>query len=68
MAIDLTEKLRYSNGYVDNSMSVETYSDLMNVPMSTRFVGLTVTVLNLYNDIPADFWLVGGTNKKYWRL
>ena len=68
MAIDLTEKLRYSNGYVDNSVSVDTFNDLMNVPMSNRFVGVTVTVLNFYNGIPADFWLVIGTNKKYWRL
>ena len=65
---NLTEKLRYSKGYVDESMSVDTFEDLLNIPTGNRFNGLTVTVLNLYNGMPADFWLVGGTATKRWKL
>ena len=65
---DLTQQLNYPKGYVDAVMSVETFADLMNVPNGSRFAGLTVTVLNLYNGNPGDFWLVGGTGKKNWRL
>ena len=65
---NLTQKLNYPKGYVDEVMSVETFADLLNVPNGNRFIGLTVTVLNLYNGFPADFWLVGGTAKKNWKL
>ena len=58
---NLTEKLRYSKGYVDESMSVSTFNDLLDIPTGNRFAGLTVTVLNFYNDMPADF-LVGWWN------
>ena len=65
---NLTEKLRYSKGYVDESMSVSTFNELLDIPTGNRFVGLTVTVLNFYNGMPSDFWLVGGTAKKNWKL
>lgn len=68
MPIQLTDKLRLPNSYVDDVMSVETFSELLSMDVSSRFTGLTVTVQNFIGKKPADFWLVGGFTKKYWRL
>lgn len=65
---NLTEKLRYSKGYVDETMSVNTFNDLLNIATGNRFIGVTVTVLDFYNGKPADFWLINGLGKKDWRL
>lgn len=65
---NLTEKLRYSKGYVDESMSVSAFNDLLNITTGNRFLGVTVTVLDFYNGLSADFWLINGLGKKNWRL
>lgn len=62
MAKQLTDKNFYPGGYVDDSMSVNTITDLKSLTRSRKFVGLTVTVLNAITNnnnepIPADFWL-----------
>jgi len=67
----ITDKLHFKYGYVDDIMSVETFNDLMSLNSSHKFAGLTVTVLDIFGtdeDIPADFWLVGGETKYDWQL
>ena len=67
----INDKLHFKYGYVDEIMSVETFNDLMSLDTSHKFAGLTVTVLDVFGtdeDIPADFWLVGGTTKFKWQL
>lgn len=46
----------------------EVYSDLNDtsrIPLSERYVGLTVLVLN---PSPTEYWLVGGTKNKNWKI
>ena len=46
----------------------EVYNDLKDssrIPMAERYVGLTVLVLN---PKPMDYWLVGGTKNKNWKV
>lgn len=60
MAINYTEQVKYTGkGYLDAKMQpVATKEDLMNIPRSQRFVGLTVTVLDDGTGSgPADYWL-----------
>ena len=68
MSILLTDKVRLPNSYADEVMSVESFGELLSMDVSMRFTGLTVTVKNYIGRKPADFWLVGGFTKKYWRL
>ena len=65
---NITERLKFLGNYVDESMSVATMSDLLALKSSVCFNGQTVTVLNLINNIPADFWLVKGKAVRFWRL
>ena len=64
--INYTDQLKYTGrGYLDaKMMPVQSVDDLKNIPLSQRFEGFTVTVLNDGN--PQDYWLVGGTTNKYW--
>lgn len=64
----ILEQAYFSKGYVDASMSVETFEDLLNISSSMKFIGLTVTVKNLIGTVPGDFWLVNSTTKSSWRL
>lgn len=64
--INYTDQLKYAGkGYLDaKMMPVQSVEDLKNIPLSQRFEGFTVTVLNDGN--PQDYWLIGGTTNKYW--
>lgn len=41
-------------------------TDMTRIPRSERYVGLTVTVLN--SGSPVEYWLVGGTTNKSWKI
>ena len=60
MAINYTEQVKYTGkGYLDAKMQpVAAKEDLMSIPRSQRFVGLTVTVLDDGTGAgPVDYWL-----------
>lgn len=50
----------------------ESYDDLKDaarIPVSQRYVGLTVTVLNTSTTkIPVEYWLVGGRSNASWKI
>lgn len=64
--INYSDQLKYAGkGYIDaKMMPVQTVDDLKAIPITQRFEGFTVTVLN--NGNPRDYWLVGGVANKYW--
>lgn len=64
--INYTDQLKYAGkGYLDSKMMpVKTYDDLKSIPLSQRFEGFTVVVLNDGN--PQDYWLVGGVSNSCW--
>lgn len=64
--INYSDQLKYTGkGYIDAKMTpVETVDDLKKIPITQRFEGFTVTVLN--DGKPQDYWLVGGVANKYW--
>ena len=64
--INYSDQLKYAGkGYLDaKMMPVQTVDDLKSIPITQRFEGFTVTVLNDGN--PKDYWLVGGVANKYW--
>ena len=64
--INYSDQLKYTGkGYLDaKMMPVNTIDDLKKIPITQRFEGFTVTVLN--NGNPKDYWLVGGVANKYW--
>jgi hypothetical protein len=64
--INYSDQLKYTGrGYLDSKMMpVKTVDDLKEIPITQRFEGYTVTVLNDGN--PQDYWLVGGVANKYW--
>ena len=41
-------------------------NDMTRIPRAHRYVGLTVTVLN--SGSPVEYWLVGGTTNKSWKI
>ena len=67
MAEQLTDKIIYPGGYVDDIMSVDTFADLSTLPRGQKFVGLTVTVkkgVTAQNGdfVPVDVWLSESRN------
>jgi hypothetical protein len=64
--INYTDQLKYAGkGYLDAKMTpVNTYEELKLIPVTQRFEGLTVVVLN--NGNPQDYWLVGGISNSCW--
>lgn len=71
MGQQLTENLFLRGGYVDEVMSVNTFSDLSLLGGANKFVGLTVTVKNaLTSDasksVPVDVWLSEGRGNTNW--
>lgn len=60
----------YYGGYVDDVQLVKTIDELKEKFSNNdlRFTGLTVTVQNFINRIPADFWLTEGKFQKNWKL
>ena len=67
MAEQLTDKIIYPGGYVDDIMSVDTFEDLLALPRGQKFVGLTVTVkkgVTAQNGdfVPVDVWLSESRN------
>ena len=71
MAEQITDKLIYPGGYIDEIMSVESFDNLLELSRGDRFVGLTVTVTNALNSlnsksIPVDVWL--SESKSGWVL
>ena len=67
MAEQLTDKIIYPGGYVDDIMSVDTFKDLSALPRGQKFVGLTVTVkkgVTTQNGdfVPVDVWLSESRN------
>ena len=67
MAEQLTDKIIYPGGYVDDIMSVDTFEDLLALPRGQKFVGLTVTVkkgVTTQNGdfVPVDVWLSESRN------
>ena len=58
-----------SKGPLDAKMTpAETYEDLKvasRIPAAHRYVGLTVLVLT---PSPVEYWLVGGTTNKNWKI
>lgn len=70
MAQNISEKYVYYGGYVDDVQLVQTIDELkekFNL-FDLRFTGLTVTVQNFIDKIPADLWLTGGKSQKSWKL
>lgn len=59
MAKDFDSQLIYKGGgYLDGKMQpVATLTDLLQMPLNYRFVGLTVTVLDDGSGEPHDYWL-----------
>lgn len=55
---------------------VDSYSDLLltkrdlgGIPLTKRYVGMTVTVLNSdTTNIPTEYWLVGGRTNACWKI
>lgn len=64
--INYTDQIKYTGrGYLDAKiMPVKSFEDLKKIPLTQRFEGLTITVLN-END-PQDYWLIGGITNQYW--
>ena len=64
--INYSDQLKYTGkGYIDaKMMPVNTVDDLKKIPITQRFEGFTVTVLN--GGDPVDYWLIGGVANKYW--
>ena len=67
MAEQLTDKIIYPGGYVDDIMSVDTFEYLLALPRGQKFVGLTVTVkkgVTTQNGdfVPVDVWLSESRN------
>ena len=62
MAQQLTDKLFYRGGYVDELMTIKTFDELLALTAMKRFVGLTTTVTDSLKtsdgkSIPVDLWL-----------
>lgn len=70
MAQKINNTQIYYGGYVDNVQLVKTIDELKEKFSNNdlRFTGLTVTVQNFINRIPADFWLTEGKFQKNWKL
>ena len=71
MAQQLTDKLFYRGGYVDEAMSIKTFDELSALTAMKKFVGLTTTVTDSLksNDgksIPVDVWLSEGRGNTNW--
>ena len=64
--INYTDQIKYAGkGYLDaKMMPVNTVNDLKAIPLTQRFEGLTITVLN--GGKPQDYWLVGGITNNNW--
>ena len=65
--INYTDQLKYTGkGYIDaKMMPVQTFDDLKKFPMTQRFEGLSLVVLN--NGDPQEYWLVGGISNSCWK-
>lgn len=70
MAQKINNTQIYYGGYVDDVQLVKTIDELKEKFSNNdlRFTGLTVTVQNFINRIPADFWLTDGKFQKNWKL
>lgn len=70
MAQKINDTQVYYGGYVDDVQLVKTVDELKEKFSSfdLRFTGLTVTVQNFIDKIPADFWLTDGMSQKNWKL
>lgn len=70
MAQNIGDKYVFYGGYVDDIQLVKTIDELKEKfsVSDLRFTGLTVTVQNFINSIPADFWLTEGKFQKNWKL
>lgn len=70
MAQNIGDKYVFYGGYVDDVQLVKTINELKEKfsVSDLRFTGLTVTVQNFINSIPADFWLTEGKFQKNWKL
>ena len=70
MAQNIGDKYVFYGGYVDDVQLVKTIDELKEKFSNNdlRFTGLTVTVQNFINRIPADFWLTEGKFQKNWKL
>lgn len=70
MAQKINKTQIYYGGYVDDVQLVKTIDELKEKFSNNdlRFTGLTVTVQNFINRIPADFWLTEGKFQKNWKL
>lgn len=70
MAQKINNTQIYYGGYVDDVQLVKTIDELKEKFSNNdlRFTGLTVTVQNFINRIPADFWLTEGKFQKNWKL
>jgi hypothetical protein len=64
--INYTDRIKYTGaGYLDSKMApVKLVEDLYKLPLTQRFEGLTITVLN--NGDAKDYWLVGGISNNNW--
>ena len=51
---------------VDSYAELASASGLTRIPAAERYVGLTVTALN--NGHPVEYWLVGGTKNRHWKI
>lgn len=70
MAQNIGDKYVFYGGYVDDVQLVKTIDELKEkfATSDLRFTGLTVTVQNFIDSIPADFWLTEGKFQKNWKL
>lgn len=70
MAQKINDTRVFWGGYVDDVQLVKTIDELKEKFSSNnlRFTGLTVTVQNFIDKIPADFWLTEGKFQKNWKL
>lgn len=70
MAQKINNTQIYYGDYVDDVQLVKTIDELKEKFSNNdlRFTGLTVTVQNFINRIPADFWLTEGKFQKNWKL
>lgn len=70
MAQNIGDKYVFYGGYVDDVQLVKTINELKEKfsVSDLCFTGLTVTVQNFINSIPADFWLTEGKFQKNWKL
>jgi len=62
----------YAGPLDEKTTPVGAYDDLKSasrIPLAQRYIGLTVTVLNTAtNNIPVEYWLVGGTKNSCWKI